>query len=98
MDDQWPSKDREILVRAERLEDLQRKEEALADAYDAIERLKREVEYRLDEMNLQARWTREAQEKVERLRAALKPFADVATRVQHGFREGAALVGYKAEE
>ena len=39
-------------------------------------RLQREVEHRLNEMNLQARWTREAQEKVERLRAALKPFVE----------------------
>lgn len=48
-----------------------------------IARLRREADHRLDEMNLQARWTREAQEKAERadrrvatLREALKPFAE----------------------
>jgi hypothetical protein len=78
MTTEWPSKDMEIHVRAERLEELQRKEEELTEAQDEIARLKREVEQRLDEMNLQARWTREANEKAERLRAALRPFADFA--------------------
>lgn len=45
-----------------------------------IARLKREVEHRLDEMNLQARWTREAQAKVASLRAALRPFAEFARK------------------
>jgi hypothetical protein len=57
---EWPSRDMEIHVRAKRLEELQRKEEELTEAQDEIARLKREVEQRLDEMNLQARWTREA--------------------------------------
>lgn len=78
MDTEWPSKDMEIRVRAERLEELQRKEEELTVALEEIVRLRREVDHRLDEMNLQARWTREAQEKVERFRVALRPFAEFA--------------------
>lgn len=57
-----------------------------------VYRLRQEVEHRLDEMNLQARWTREAQEKVDRLKAALRPFAEAAKRLGHMSDEGAAFV------